>query len=316
MTQTQDLSNLSKDEWRKELIRIGDEGGFFRELGPQHTALHVRAGDTLVVTFENLDHVFEHGGSRLPWGFDFIRSHGWSILGLMAHDWTWYRDGAVQDFFDLLRDEGYFEQFSRVVFYGASMGGYAAAAFSAAAPGATVITISPQATLDKTVVPWETRYSKAWDRDYTDRYGYAPQCLKAAEKAYLFYDPLAPLDAGHAALFDGANTTKLSCRMMGHRIASAMQGMGVLKPIIEAAIEGTLTEPDFYRMLRKRREFTRYLKELLQRLDERGDPWLMSLFCQHYLATRRGPMFRKHLNAANAELLRQGRKIPGQQGTT
>ncbi|MBW0157094.1 phosphoadenosine phosphosulfate reductase [Sedimentimonas flavescens] len=306
-----DLSGHSREAWRRELIRIGDEGGFFRELGEQHTALHVRAGDTLVVTFENLDHVFELNGNRLPWGFDFIRSHGWSILGLMAHDWTWYRDPAVYDFFDTLRHEGFFEQFSQVVFYGASMGGYAAAAFSAAAPGATVITISPQASLDKALVPWETRYSKAWDRDFSDRYGYAPDSLRAADSVYLLFDPLAELDANHAALFQGDNITRLHCRMMGHRIASAMQGMGILKPVIESAIDSGLTELDFYQALRRRRDFTRYLKELLVRLEQRGNPWLMSLFCQHYLATRRGPMFRKHLNAANEELSRQGREIPG-----
>ncbi|MCE5972292.1 phosphoadenosine phosphosulfate reductase [Sinirhodobacter sp. WL0062] len=311
-----DLSGHSRDDWRRELIRIGDESGFFRELGGQHTALHVRAGDTLVVTFENLDHVFEHGGNRLPWGFDFIRSHGWSILGLMAHDWTWYRDVAVHDFFDTLRDEGFFEQFSRVVFYGASMGGYAAAAFSAAAPGATVITISPQATLDKTQVPWETRYSKAWDRDFSDRYGFAPASLRAADSVYLLFDPHAELDANHAALFDDPNIMRLHCRMMGHRIASAMQGMEILKPVIESAIDGSLTADDFYRALRRRRRYTRYLKEMLARLDQRGNPWLMSLFCQHYLASRKGPLFRQHLNVANAQLAQQGRRIPGTESSS
>lgn len=311
MPEISDATEHERTQWRDELSRIGDESGFFRELGAQHTALHVHAGDTLVVTFENLDHVFEHGGDRLPWGFEFVRSHGWSILGLMAHDWTWYRDPAVHDFFDELRDEGFFKQFSRVVFYGASMGGYAAAAFSAAAPGATVITISPQATLDKATVPWETRYSKAWDRDFSDRYGYAPDSLRLAEKAYLLFDPLAELDANHAALFQGENVTRLHCRMMGHRIASAMQGMDILKPVIESAIDGSLTADDFYSALRRRRTYARYLKEMLARLDKRGNPWLMSLYCQHYLATRRGPMFRKHLNAANQELTRQGRKIPG-----
>ncbi|MCV2878331.1 phosphoadenosine phosphosulfate reductase [Sedimentimonas flavescens] len=311
MPEVSEATDLDRAKWRNELIRIGDEGGFFREIGGEHTALHVRAGGTLVVTFENLDHVFEHSGNRLPWGFEFVRSHGWSILGLMAHDWTWYRDPAVHNFFDTLRDEGFFKQFSRVIFYGASMGGYAAAAFSAAAPGATVITISPQATLDKTIVPWETRYSKAWHRDFSGRYGFAPDSLRSAEKVYLLFDPLAELDANHAALFEGENINTLHCRMMGHRIASAMQGMDILKPVIESAIDGSLTAADFYGALRRRRTYARYLKEMLARLDKRGNPWLMSLYCQHYLATRRGPMFRKHLNAANEELVRQGRKIPG-----
>jgi len=34
----------------------------------------------------------------------------------------------VHDFFDELRDSGFFERFKQVVFYGASMGGYAAVA--------------------------------------------------------------------------------------------------------------------------------------------------------------------------------------------
>ena len=50
----------------------------------------------------------------------------------MAHGSTWYRDETVHDFFDRLRDQGFFRQFDRVVFYGTSMGGYAACAFSLA----------------------------------------------------------------------------------------------------------------------------------------------------------------------------------------
>ncbi len=72
----------------------------------------------------------------MPWGYGFVEAHGWSMLGMMAHDWTWYRDAAVWDFFDRLRDEGFFKQFDKVVFYGASMGAYAASVFSSAAPGA------------------------------------------------------------------------------------------------------------------------------------------------------------------------------------
>ncbi|NCU19284.1 phosphoadenosine phosphosulfate reductase [Candidatus Falkowbacteria bacterium] len=306
-----DTAQMTKHEWRRELMQIGEARGFYRELGAQHTALHVRAGDTLVVTFDNLDHAFENGEGRMPWGFHFVQSRGWSILGLMAHDWTWYRDDAVHDFFDHLRDDGFFSQFRRVVFYGASMGGYAAAAFSAASPGATVIAISPQATLDRGITPWETRYEKAWPRDFSGRYGFAPASLNVAGQVYLFYDPLAPLDAQHAALFDQPGMTVLKCRLMGHRIASAMQGMGILKPVIEAAIDGQLTRHDFYHQLRQRRTFTRYFKSLRKMLEARGNPWLTFVLCRYYLERWRGPKFRAAMNDARAELLRQGRKIPG-----
>ena len=300
-----------REAWRRELAEIGEENGFYRELGADHTALYVQSSDTLVVTFENLDHVFSHGTTRLPWGFHFIQSHGWSILGMMAHDWTWYRDEAVFDFFDELRDEGFFAQFKRVIFYGASMGGYAAAAFSAAAPGATVILISPQATLDSAVTPWETRYAKARHRDFNSRYGFGPASLASAAQVYLMWDPLARLDDRHAALFARPDIIRLKCRLMGHRIASAMQGMGILKKVVEGAIEGRLTDLEFYQLLRARRSYARYLRELLARLEKRDKTYLVALMCTHYLATRRGPKFRKALRAASAKLTAEGRRLPG-----
>lgn len=240
----------ARADWRQNLAKMGEEKGFFRALGHEHSALFVEGGDTLIVTFENLDHVYERTEDRLPWGYGFVTKRGWSMLGLMAHDWTWYRDEAVYDFFDELRDTGFFNRFKKVVFYGASMGAYAAAAFSAAAPGATVILISPQATLDREKASWEYRYLKAWRRNFKDRYGYAPDYVTAAENAYVFYDPRMPQDAMHATLFDSPNITKFPCRFLGHRMASLWVQMGILTPIIEGCVAGTLTRPEFYKMMR------------------------------------------------------------------
>lgn len=117
---------VSKGDWRAELARVGEQRGFYEEIGAEHTGLFVRGegagAKTLIVTFENLDHVFEGTDDRMPWGYDFVTSRGWSMLGMMAHGWTWYRDEHVFDFFDRLRAVGFFERFDNVVFYGASMG--------------------------------------------------------------------------------------------------------------------------------------------------------------------------------------------------
>lgn len=291
-----------KSAWRDQLRALGDAEGFFEELGPQHTALHIKRGDTLIVTFENLDHVFDDGADKMPWGYDFVTKRGWSMLGMMAHDWTWYRDENVYDFFDRLRDEGFFDGFKRVVFYGASMGGYAAAAFSAACPDATVVLISPQASLSRTDTSWETRYHKAWKRDFSTRYGFAPDMIRTAEKVYLFYDPLMGLDAMHASLFRGDNVVKLRCRYFGHRIASMWIRLGILKPIVEQSIAGTLTEPAFYKMLRARREDMRYQREMLERLEKKKRPWMIAQYCSAVLARRGGPKFRKAMRAAQQKM--------------
>ena len=154
------------------------------------------------------------------------------------------------------------------------MGGYAACAFVAACPGADVVAISPQSTLDKTVVPWETRYVTAWDRDFSGPYGDAAVVSAAAGRVFMLYDPYEPLDSGHADRFEGANVTKLRTPLLGHRLGSSLQQMGVLAPITLAALNGTLTELEFYRTIRARKTFARYQRELFKRAVDRGRPGL------------------------------------------
>lgn len=259
--------------WAEIATTLAGREGFFRE-SPDHSFLFIQRSDTLVVTFDNLDIAMGKREDRRPWGFSFIEKQGWSMLGVMANGWTWYRDPWVWQQFDDLRDSGFFKQFKRVVFYGASMGGYAACAFVAACPGADVVAISPQSTLDKTLVPWETRYHTAWGRDFSGAYGDAAQASQAAGRVFMLYDPYEPLDTGHADRFTGANVVKLRTPLLGHRLGSSLQQMGILAPITLAALNGTLTEAEFYRTLRARKTFPRYQRELFKRALDRGRPGL------------------------------------------
>lgn len=226
----------------------------------------------LVVTFDNLDIAMNKRDTRRPWGYEFIEKQGWSMLGVLAGGWTWYRNDWVAAQFDRLRDEGFFAGFDRVVFYGASMGGYAAAAFSVACPGADVVAISPQSTLDKALVPFETRYRSAWGYDYSGPYGDAAQASAAARRVTILYDPYEPLDSAHVARFTAPNVVRLRCPLMGHRLGSSLSQMGLLTPTILGALSGDLTPDVFYRALRARREFPRYQRELFLRALARGRP--------------------------------------------
>lgn len=298
MAEIEALEAPSRAEWRAGLTKIGKRHGFFESLGTEHDALYTRRGDTLLVTFENLDHVYDFNDDRMPWGHAYAQERGWSSLGMMAHGWTWYRDEPVYDFFDRMRRRKFFSGFNNVVFYGASMGAYAACAFSAAAPGARVIAISPQATLDREIAGWETRYRVAWRRDYSGRFGYAPDMLAKAKHAHLFYDPRIPLDAMHAALFRGENITKYHCRFMGHRLASLWAQMGVLKTVADACVDDSLTESTFYEIMRARRGNGRYERGLLARLREQKRHALLVRLCRHITSQRRAPKFKQQLAAS------------------
>ncbi len=259
--------------WAAVALGLAGPDGFYRE-NPDHSMLYIPRGDTLVVTFDNLDIAMNKREDSRPWGFSFIEKQGWSMLGVMANGWTWYRDPWVYGQFDDMAASGFFKGFKRVVFYGASMGGYAACAFVPACPGADVVAISPQSTLDKQLVPFETRYINAWGQDYSGRYGDAAEASIAARRVTILYDPYEPLDTAHVARFKGSNVVRLRTPLMGHRLGSSLHQMGILSQITLGALNGTLAEPEFYRILRARKSFVRYQRELFKRALAKGHPGL------------------------------------------
>ena len=284
--------------WQKRIAGIRPEDGFYKALGDEHSALYVKRGQTLVVSFETLIDVYRHGENRLPWGLGKDQPPDWSVLGVMALAPTWFRDRSVYDFFDQLKNDGFFEQFDQVIFYGAGMGAYAACVFSAIAPGATVVAIGPQATLERDLVPWESRFRPAWRRDFSSPNGYAPDMLEAAERVFLFYDPVSPPDAMHAVLFQGENVTKFKCRYMGQDIVTYWREMQIHNAVVERCIDHNLPPAAFYRMLRKRHDSSRFQKEILARLAAREKHALLVQYCSAVLDRRRAPTFRKEMNRA------------------
>jgi pimeloyl-ACP methyl ester carboxylesterase len=295
----------AREAWRANLDNMVEKDGFFKEISARHKAIYIpqtgEAGKTLVVVFDNLDDV-RQDSERLPWAVDFISSQGWSALGFMAHGPTWYRDENVYDFFDGLRDDGFFDGFDRVVFYGTSMGGYAAATFSAASPGATVVAINPQATLDREVANWEKRYRPAWKYDYTSRYGYAPDMVKSAERMWLFFDSQGVADSMHASLFQGDNITKVRCPFMGHGMLSVWREIGVLKAVVSGCINGTITKPEIHALMCGRHNTPKYQKKVMTHLVKTNRHRLVVRYCDAVTARRGAPHFANAAKAARKTL--------------
>ncbi|MEM1387264.1 MAG: phosphoadenosine phosphosulfate reductase [Pseudomonadota bacterium] len=284
---------------------IGPEG-FQHLLDARHAVSHLARGRKLMVSFERIQDTLEESDEGTPLSLDFAEDKNWSALHFTAEGNTWFRSQAVYAFIDDLIDDGFFEQFDQILFYGANMGGYAAAAFSVAAPGARVLAIAPQATLDHARTEWEDRFPKARQLDFTRRYGYGPDMVEAAAHAHILYDPHQWQDAVHASLFYATNITRLRCRFLGNRIARCLREMDLLHQIVEAAGEGRLTEQTFFRLMRRRRDHDLYLRNLLFHLDDQQRPYLTALYCAHVLGRINAPVFRRRLNASRALLAEQG----------
>ena len=302
---------LTDDEWLAELESFGAARGYFQPLGSLHAAVFAEhSPDTLMVYFDSVPGARATNPAGLPQPVEIAEALGWSHLSLFSRKATWFRDHRVYRYFDRLVDDGFFETFGRVVFFGSGAGGYAAAAYSVAAPGSTVIAVAPQATLDPDVAEWDDRFVAMRRTSFTDRYGYAPDMVEAAARVFVLYDPLVELDAMHAALFRGANVDRIRFRNAGPGTGREFVAMGALRPVLEAAGEGRLDAGTMFRALRLRHDYQPYLRNLLGRLHAEERHLLTAILCRAALERRNSPRFRHHLDLAEQKLARMGRSLP------
>lgn len=304
------MHRLDDAAWQRRIAEIGDEAGYFEHLGARHGALFCDEEPVLLVTFESRPEVRARGEAQLPLGLTLAREKGWSSLTLLSEGDTWFRDPAVYGFFDRLIDDGFFEDFDRIVFYGAGPGGYAAAAYSVAAPGCTVIAVQPQATLDPRLAGWDDRFRPMRRISFADRYGYAPDMIEGAGRGFVLFDPLQRLDAMHAALLRRPHVTLLPCPALGDSAAPLLEEMGILGPILTLACEGRFTPAAFWRLYRARRDLPRYLRGLSARLEAAGRPWLDGLLCRNAALRLDAPRFRARQATLEQHLAEQGRALP------
>lgn len=283
------------------LEKIAGRDGIFRRLGRDHAALFIKRGPVLFVTFESHEAMQDRGDVPVPVTLGSSSLSEASHLSLVTTGDSWFRAPEIYHFFDELTDAGFFDGYERVIFFGAGMGGYAAAAFSVAAPGATLLLVSPQATLDPGLAGWDPRFSDHRRLSFTDRYGYAPDMADAAHEVFVLFDPDQTFDAMHATLFARPHTHLLRLPHMGADLIEALEGMRILYPMLAAAAEGQLTPRKFRDLYRKRRGWLPYLRKLMNRLEADGRP-LLGAHLAHYTGTR--------LN--DPKYLEQARRLRGQ----
>lgn len=288
-------------DWLAAMEAATEEAGYVQALGPRHWAFFHDDGPTLLVTFERAGAIRSLSPDLLPDGRRLAAARGWSHLCLIADGDTWYRDPAVYRYFDRLIDDAFFEDFERVVFYGAQMGGYAAAAFSVAAPGATVLAVQPLATLDPSVAGWDHRYARARRLNFTDRFGFAPEMTEGAGQVFVLHDPAEREDAMHAALFHRPWVTPLRARRLGSSIEAALRRMNLFDALVTEAAAGTLTPLSFARHFRIRRTYGPYLRRMLAIQADAGRTKREIMVCRSVVGRVKAPTFRKRLHELTGE---------------
>lgn len=290
--------------------RISGTKGWLRQIGPDHVALYVPGNENLLVAFDMAD----AARGRSPagcWHDALVGKRGYSTLTIIAGARSWFRDPALTHLFDELTDEEFFDDFETVTFAGSGAGGYAACAYSVAAPGATVFAVRPIATLERASVPWEQRFRSAWALDWANRYGYAPEMVEAAKQVYIITDPYEPGDAAHASLFRGRHITHLRANHAGSRVWQQLGSIGILDRLVAGAMSGTLGEKRFAQLWRGRRRDRDWLSGLMRKLDRMNRPYLQGVFARYVTRRLDNTAARRRLVAAQATLREAGRALPG-----
>lgn len=133
--------------------------------------------------------------------------------------------------------------FERVVTYGSSMGGYAAAVCSKALGAAAIISISPQFSIDPAKAPWDPRYVSHAKRILAGP-GFLrdemSELLCPDAEFHITYDPVMTSEQLHAKslLTFSANSMPLVIPFGGHPVGKTLAKAGLLKPWVLAAIHG------------------------------------------------------------------------------
>ena len=238
---------------------------------PLVDAWFLRRSPELIVTFDNLSSVGQFTPAQ-PWLLARSERAGVSILGLIAKRKDWYRNADTAALITDLAQAEFFAQFARVTFMGASMGGFAALAYSALVPGAHVLAFSPQSTLAPALVPFDRRYryaQKKWDwtgPEFVD----AAASVPAAASVTLVYDPFEREDKLHAQRLDGPNVRHIHTDHLGHRAIRVMKDAGGLDELVAGLATGNFDPIAYAKAARGRRGTLFWQRSLLGAAEAKG----------------------------------------------
>ena len=242
-----------RQAWARHMARIGADHGFFHRLGRRHAALYVQEGETLVLSFDRADALWDQGDTALPLGFDLVQAREWSLLSLMSFGRTWFRETEVEVFLTTLTETGFFAGFDQVliVAHGPQCT-HAAARMAAQIPGARVLLSSPVAAVGATDAPFETRFAEDRRRGNPDLPPpLPPEALQEADQTFVLFDPTIALDAAQAAMLRAPNTERLPLPAAGASLEAAMRSQHVLVPVMTGIANGSLTRARLRTLLRR-----------------------------------------------------------------
>lgn len=243
----------------------------FQLAGTEGNLWFERRSDVLIVSFDNLATVDE-GWPRGPWLGGRIADMGYSVLGVQSFAKDWFRQATAPTLLRALEETGFFKDFRRVIFMGASMGGFAALNFAPLVAEARVLAFSPQSTMNKVIAPYEHRFPFSVRKSNWDGMPFldAAAAVPYIRRAVILYDPFVPEDKAHAARMTGPNVQQLRLGHATHEAIRVVLKSGCLPVLLHDLAERDAIGQDFWRQYRGRRDIGKWQRAVTEAMA-RGD---------------------------------------------
>jgi hypothetical protein len=184
-------------------------------------------GDTCFVTFSSV-------GEKHTTGFGeaFLYKRAYSAIHLVTNWDHWYQPEEIRAAISLVNSLLIDGGFKKIIAYGASMGGYGAAAYSGIINATTVIIIAPQYSIAPQKVPFEKRWRREAEK-LEFMYDDMPNQISMSAKKFYIYDPNSD-DRYHIELYSRfPNTQLIQIPYSGHVPGHAILHAGLLQSLIE-----------------------------------------------------------------------------------
>lgn len=218
----------------------------------------------LVVTFE---HFKKEASARNPyrvgWIVDYLRERKVSHVAVKPHQGDWYRRRGLTESIEYLKESGFLNRFERVITCGGSMGGYGALAFSGLLGADTVVAFNPLTTLNRDIVPWETRFQNITKQlDWTGPFSDAAEECARARQIYAVVDRRYDLDWKHIARLPTHNLHVLNAPYLQHQLPLHLLKLSLLEPLLDNMVDDQVSTMPFSKLMRSRRELQQYFAVL------------------------------------------------------
>ena len=193
------------------------------------------------------------------WGYDYIIKQNLNCISFAPlRGGNWYRSHILHNYLKKLGME--LSNYSNIYGYGGSMGGYAVSAFSEILNIDKILLLNPISTLNKALVPRETRFENAqrkldWSGDFNNG-------AKSMAEGYIVYDNLFHLDVLQANRY--TKLIHLHTSGVGHSTPIHLKNLGMLDWLVKSFLhDGHIDKDIFYKKARKRKKYLRYYNWLL-----------------------------------------------------